>query len=246
MRPTTSLSCATALALAVALMAGCSGTASDAQSPRDSNDDSSAPVQPVPANPGSEGGDAGESASQEGADASQSAQTPSPSSTAETTQPEESQGADLDVGQVNDQQLEAVQAYLEVRENSESVRYQDVDEWKGALAETTTAAGLESALKQYRPAPTSNARTVARQQGYEVQVAVSDCIVPPGAEDGDDATTVQCKLTDLVITTDGAMVSSDAVDVTWPYYGKQESPTLALAKEDDKWLVDSDITGQAS
>lgn len=223
-------SASAALAVVVALaLAGCSG---EEQEP-----ESGGSAEAVPVNPG--GGGADEESESESAEPSESE--------AESMTEEERRRLEEEMtpGDVSDAQLKAVRAYLKVRENSESVRYEDPEEWKSALEKVTTSDGLDSALETYRPAETSNARMVASQQEYEVSVAVGSCVENPGYGGGESELAVQCQLTDLVHGPDG-LVDSQDVDNTWPYFGEQEPPMLLLSKEDGEWLVDGDFTGRAS
>lgn len=234
-----------AAALAVTTLAGCSAS-STPSSPEETSSSTSSPVQPAPANPGgSTQENPGGSEGPGGSDAP-SGHSTSPSTSGTTEQPQ--QQPTLDAGEATESQIAAVREYLAVRENAESVRYDGIDAWKSALKKVTTEHGYGSALHTYGPAPQSNARMVGRRWGYEVKVSVSNCIRPPGASHGnnDNTVTLQCQLTDLVVNKEGTLVPSNAVDHTWPYYGKQESPTVTLAKAGDKWLVDGDYTGQAS
>lgn len=214
-----------AAAAALLTLSGCTGGGEqDEESPPPQS------AEPAPANPGnsdpSDGG--GDEAPQELTD--------------EERERIEEQMAP---GDVSEEQLEAIRAYLNVRENSESVRYDDVTAWEDALKKVTTDTGYETAVEMYHPGETSNARNVGADQSYEVRVAVGACYETPGFGGGEDVVAVQCELTDLVEDDEGLVPSQD-VDNTWPYYGEQQSPTLVIAKDGDEWLVDGDYTGRAS
>lgn len=214
------VACATALALTA-----CTGGGGEEE---DSTPSPTQSAEPAPANPGD------------------SEPSESETSAEELTDEERKRiEKEMTPGDVDDDQLSAIRAYLEVRENSESTAYKDVDQWISAMKKVTTETGLTTALESYRPEETSNARTVAENDGYKVAVAVGSCEENPGFGGGKDSVAVQCKLTDIVKTDDG-MVPSQDVDNTWPYFGEQEQPTLALKKSGSKWLVDGDYTGKAS
>lgn len=211
-------------AAALLVLSGCTDSGEQEESPQAQT------AEPAPANPGnagpSDGG--GEETPQE-----------------LTDEERERIEKEMAPGDVSEDQLEAIRVYLEVRENSESVRYDDVSAWEEALKKVTTDTGYETAVEMYHPGETSNARNVALDEEYDVRVAVGACYENPGFGGGDDTVAVQCELTDLVEDGDGLVPSQD-VDNTWPYYGEQVSPTLVVAKDGDKWLVDGDYTGKAS
>lgn len=221
---TASASAAAVVALGVA---GCSGggspdsTSSVASSSKD--------VEAAPANPGDPSSGSG-----------------SPSATPQSEKEKEKAAKQMDPGDVDSKQLVAVRSYLKVRENSESMAYKDPAAWEKALGEVATDEGVKTAMEAYRPAEVSNSRQVAQRLGYEVKVVVGDCVENPGFGGGKDTLAVQCALTDLVVDDEGETVTSSDVDITWPYYGKQPSPTLVLAKEGGEWLVDGDYTGKVS
>lgn len=215
----------TAIAVATVLaLSGCTGDDDEPDAPASSQD-----AKPAPANPGvSEPSDDGDE-----------------EATEMTDEERERIEKEMTPGDVSDKQLSAIRAYLEVRENSESTQYDDVDAWKSALKKVTTSGGLKTALESYRPEETSNARNIASENDYKVRVAVGACVENPGYGGEGDSIAVQCEMTDLVEDSDG-LVPSQNVDNTWPYYGEQQQPTLILAKNGDKWLVDGDYTGKAS
>lgn len=212
----------TAIAAAATLvLAGCS--ADDT-----AGDDSNQEVEPVPVNPGDDG--------------PETTDTPTQQSEEEREQIEQR----MTPSEINDEQLEAVQSYLEIRENAESIKYDDAEDWEDAIEDVTTDAGLETVLESFHPGESSNARNVAQDLEYEVNVAVGGCVQNPGFGDEDaDKIAVQCELTDLVKDDQGLVPSQD-VDNAWPYYGEQDAPIVVIAKSDDKWLVDGDFTGKAS
>lgn len=215
---------AASLVLAVTV-AGCSG-----DTPVDtSSSSSSQSVEAAPANPGDGSG-------------SESTSAPTPESEAAKKKAQK----EMSAGDLDSKQMSAVKAYLEIRENSESTRYKDPAAWESALKTVTTKAGLKTALASYRPERVSNARQVAERLGYEVKVVAGECRENPGFGSSGNQVAVQCSLTDLVTDSDGDVIKSSDVDITWPYFGKQQSPTLVLAKESGKWLVDGDYTGRAS
>lgn len=225
MKPLSPGKAAIAIVAATALaLTGCTGDGDDPDAPP-----SSQGAEPAPANPG---------ASEPSDDSSEEA-------TEMTDEERERIEKEMTPGDVSDKQLSAIRAYLEVRENSESTSYDDVDAWKSALKKVTTPEGLKTALETYRPEETSNARNVASGNDYKVRVAVGACAENPGYGDEGDSIAVQCEMTDLVEDSDGLVPSQD-VDNTWPYYGEQQQPTLVVAKDGDKWLVDGDYTGKAS
>lgn len=209
-------------AVVLLTLAGCTAGNDEEDSPT-----SSRSAEPAPANPG--------------ATEPSDSETPTEMSDEERKKIE----AEMSPGDVSEAQLDAVRDYLEVRENSESERYDDVDDWESALKKVTTKTGLKTALEMYRPEDNSNARMVAAEKKYEVRVAAGACMENPGFGSDGDSIAVQCELTDLVEDSDG-LVPSQNVDNTWPYYGEQEQPTLVIAKDGNKWLVDGDYTGKAS
>lgn len=213
-------------AAATLALAGCTGGSEEDNPPP-----SSKSAEPAPANPG---------ASQANDDDGDEAPA-----TEMTDEERKRIEKEMTPGDVNDKQLDAIRSYLEVRENSESTKYKDVDEWEAALKKVTTKEGLKTALESYRPGESSNARTVADTNGYKVSVAVGACKENPGFGGDKNSMAVQCEMTDLVKTDDGLVPSQD-VDNTWPYFGEQQQPTLVVAKDGDKWLVDGDYTGKAS
>lgn len=213
-------------------LAGCS-SGDDAADPESSStsSSSSADVDAAPANPG------------EGPEEEPSS---SSSATTQSKAEEEKIAKQMAPGDVDSKQLAAVEAYLEVRENSESVRYKDPDAWEAALKEVTTSAGFKIAVEAHRPEETSNARQVAIRQGYEVKVVAGECKENPGFGSSKNTLAVHCSLTDLVTDKEGEVITSTDVDNTWPYFGKRQSPMVVLAKEGGKWLVDGDYTGRVS
>lgn len=217
---------ATVVAVAALLaLSGCTGGDQEESPPS-----SPKSAEPAPANPGASEGSADDG------------ETPAKEMTDEERKRIEKE---MTPGDVSDKQLDAIRSYLEVRENSESTQYKDVDEWKRAMKKVTTGDGLKTALESYQPEDSSNARMVAKDSGYKVSVAVGACTENPGFGGGKDSIAVQCEMTDLVKTDDGLVPSQD-VDNTWPYFGEQQQPTLVVAKDGDKWLVDGDYTGKAS
>lgn len=227
--PSRLVTASAAAAAVVALgVAGC--TSGD--SPDDSTSSSSSSskdVEAAPANPGDPSSGSG-----------------SPSVTPQSEKEKKKAAKQMDPGDVDSKQLAAVRSYLKVRENSESTAYKDPAAWEKALGEVATDEGVKTAMAAYQPAEVSNARQVAQRLGYEVKVVVGECVENPGFGGGKDTLAVQCSLTDLVVDDDGKTVTSSDVDITWPYYGKRPSPTLVLAKEGGKWLVDGDYTGKVS
>lgn len=209
---------------ALLALSGCTGGGQEDNPPP-----SSKSAAPAPANPG-----ASEGSDDEAAPAKEM-----------TDEERERIEKEMTPGDVSDKQLDAIRSYLEVRENSESTQYKDVDEWKSAMKKVTTGEGLKTALESYQPEESSNARMVAEDNDYKVSVAVGACTENPGFGGGKDSIAVQCEMTDLVKTDDGLVPSQD-VDNTWPYFGEQQQPTLVVAKDGDKWLVDGDYTGKAS
>lgn len=222
---------ATAFLLAVA---GCSsGDSGEAAS--SSSSSSSSDVEAAPANPG-----------EEPEEEEQDEPSSSSSATTQSKAEEEKIAKQMAPGDVDSKQLAAVKSYLEVRENSESVRYKDTDAWEAALKKVTTSAGFKVAVETYHPEDVSNARQVAMRLGYEVKVVTGECKESPGFGGSKNTLAVQCSLTDLVTDKKGKTITSTEIDNTWPYFGKRQSPMVVLAKEGGKWLVDGDYTGRAS
>lgn len=221
---------ASAFLLAVA---GCSSGDSEDERESSSSSSSSADVDAAPANPGEEPEEEEEPSS-------------SSSATTQSKAEEEKIAKQMAPGDVDSKQLAAVKSYLEVRENSESVRYKDPDAWEAALKKVTTSDGFKIAVESYRPEETSNSRQVAIRLGYEVKVVAGECKESPGFGGSKNTLAVQCSLTDLVTDKKGKTITSTEIDNTWPYFGKRQSPMVVLAKESGKWLVDGDYTGRAS
>lgn len=214
----------TAAVAAALALAGCSSDDPAAEDTAGTDQN----VQPAPANPGT-------------VDQAKPSEAPTQLSDEEREEIEQQ----MTPGEATKDQLDAIRAYLEVRENAESTKYDDREEWEEALEKVTTDQGLETVLESYSPADNSNARMVATEREYEVQVSVGECVENPGWGEDNNTIAVQCELTDLVYDDQG-MVPSQDVDNTWPYYGEQESPILVLTKDGDKWLLDGDFTGKAS
>lgn len=227
-------------------LAGCSSTDSedgDTSSPASSSSDD---VDAAPANPGEDpDDDTSDEETPEDDEGDDSSESSSPSSTQSDAE-EEKIAKQMAPGDVDKEQLAAVEAYLGVRENSESVRYKDPKEWEAALKKVTTSDGFKVVRENYRPEDVSNARQVAMRLGYEVKVVAGECKESPGFGGSKNTLAVQCSLTDLVTDKKGKTITSTEIDNTWPYFGKRQSPMVVLAKEGGKWLVDGDYTGRAS
>lgn len=149
-------------------------------------------------------------------------------------------------GDLEEQQFAAVRSYLEVRENSESVRFDGASSWRAAIRNTTTADGADQVIKRFKPPRTSPARQAATQNDYVVEPMVGECTTNPAMPATDTRVGVVCELIDLVTQQGGRVVPPDKVDPRWAEVGNRTSPLLVLEKSSGSWLVDADYTGQAS
>lgn len=141
-------------------------------------------------------------------------------------------------GEPSDAQKLGAQNYLTVRENAESTAYPGTAEWEAALRGTTTPEAADSLIEANRPAPDSSDRQIAAANGYVVRVGMGGCTLNPAYDNTDTEAAIQCDLTDIVTTADGATVTN--VDPSWTYYGGQAPVQLQLSLVGDKWLVAGD------
>lgn len=149
-------------------------------------------------------------------------------------------------GEVTPEQFAAVQGYLDVRENAESIRYPTVEAWQGALDGVVSAAAKPEIIEWNAPDTDSPVRRIGAQHGYAVSPNVGRCEVNPAFPSTETSVAVMCVLVDVVVDAQGNPVPTTQIDPGWTYQGVQESPLLVVSQIDGKWVVDGDMTGRAS
>lgn len=169
----------------------------------------------------------------------------SSSSASATSEASESGKAPWDEGgdsKPSDAQKKAIQEYLVVRENAESSKYKDVQDWKGALKGVTTDAGYKLS-ERFQGTAGSAARALADEHKLQVTPSLGECAANKEVSTkGKPAFT--CPLSNVVVGEDGKALSLQEQSV-WPYAGPQQKVVLVLSQQGSSWLVDADMSGLA-
>lgn len=241
MTPRTRIRQATTLAVTAILLGATAACTSGDPAAEETTTASDNGIEPVTVDPGT-GGESSDGGGEpsDGGGAGDVQETPEPTAGADA----DSEGEDL--GEISKEQLAAVTAYLDVRENAETIRYPKVEDWEKDLKGVTTTAGYESAMEWFAPNRMSAARSIATTEGYAVKAQPSGCYPNSNYPATDTSIGLQCNLMDLVVDKNGDPIPTTEIDQTYPYFGQQDGPMLVLVKDGDKWLVDADNTYDAS
>jgi hypothetical protein len=147
-----------------------------------------------------------------------------------------------------DEVLSTVRQYIQAREDSLGADQSSPTSWINSIKNIST----QKWYNQLQPPADSSTGstpynyTFAHQNGYIVRASLSNC----GLNDillkpAQDRALVACSLEDQTIKkSSGESISSSDLPFGWPYVGRQTAPQIIIVKENGKWLVDGDATGQ--
>ena len=145
--------------------------------------------------------------------------------------------------------LDIVQTYVQAREDAIGADMASPTTWLDSIKPIVTSAWLNT-LQPSENASTGNVPfdfVTAHQNSYVVKASLSNCswdsiLQKPSGDRG----LVVCNLNDKTINrTTGAEINASNLPFGWSFTGKQTPVQISVVKQNDKWLVDGDSTGQA-
>ncbi|HVS58458.1 MAG TPA: hypothetical protein VHD60_01835 [Candidatus Saccharimonadales bacterium] len=144
--------------------------------------------------------------------------------------------------------ISVVEAYVQAREDQVGADQPSPTSWLAIIKPLTTSSWFTQLQPPSQSAGGAGADYfTAHTQGYVVKASLSNCVwntnVTPTTTQG----VISCALSDSVIQqSTGQAVPASSLPFGWTRNDRQLPVTIKVVNQSGKWLVDSDLSGQAS